>query len=83
MLLTITNSDLFVNQRVYVNSLSDVEQQRVNGLLCRIWDPKSVRARRHASVSPLGHIQGSVYDYRVLDQDLWSDDFVFNRFGHA
>jgi len=71
----ITNSDMFVNQEVAFPSISVIADQKAHGLLGQTW-----RTTIYPS-SKIKEIEGTVGDYRTPDQDIWSDDFVYNRFG--
>jgi len=64
------NSDMFINQRVRV---LDSRTLRSHGLLGQTW-------RETTYPNSIKHIQGTVDDYVVKDNDIFGDNFVFNTY---
>ena len=68
---TFDNSDLFINQAVGVRKSMD--QLTAHGLF----------GQTHKKVvyhTAIKYIEGSVDDYLVNDQNIWSNDFFYNQF---
>ena len=67
---TFENSDHFVNQRVRV---FDTRRLRSHGLLGQTW-------KQHTYPSSIKHIQGNIEDYVIRENDIFGDNFAYNKF---
>lgn len=70
--LELTNSDLFINQRV---AMLDSSSQTSHGLLGQTWS-----GQIYDVDASIPWIEGTVWDYAMADHELFSHRFVFNRF---
>jgi len=71
---TLTNSDLFFNQAVELTPYGEQSPQ-LHGLLGQTWDEQTLK-NDHV-------IAGSSADYQIQDEDLFGNDFVFNKYQSA
>jgi len=67
----LSNSDMFVNQAVRVKS--SLSQLKSHGLLGQTHNTK-------VYANAIRYIEGNVDDYIIADDDIFGDDFVYNRF---
>jgi hypothetical protein len=68
--LALTNSDMYINQRVRVAELASV---RAHGMLGQTW-------RTATYPNSIKYIEGTVDDYTVRSGDIFGDEFVFNMY---
>jgi len=72
--LTLTNSDMFFNQQVAMTTYGE-ENLQTHGLLGQTWNDATYTTGGVRRV-----YEGVSSDYLVQDEDLFGDEFVYNRF---
>jgi hypothetical protein len=75
--ITLTNSDMFFNQGVEMTAFGE-SQLETHGLLGQTW-----RERTYVTNGVRRVYEGTSTDYLVQEEDVFGDDFTFNKFPQA